>query len=152
MKATALLLLFVIGSPFSGSSQIPDLRPYKTRAAKLEALARVCDSLSAAGKYEDEKMVAAHALRLTDANDPENNSRFHFYLGVVFGEAGEPDSSMVHYERSLYFARKAQKPQRVKSALSKLSHLYLHSTGVGEKSDATVKELLLIADTSRNEF
>jgi hypothetical protein len=41
MKATALLLLFVIGSPLFGYSQIPDLRPYKTNAAKLEALACV---------------------------------------------------------------------------------------------------------------
>ncbi|MCE6987933.1 tetratricopeptide repeat-containing sensor histidine kinase [Dyadobacter sp. CY323] len=154
MRNCFLVAMLLCAVPETATAQvIPDLTKYKTINTKLEALADLCDTLSDREDYERERQVATYALSITPASDFNHLSLFHFYLGVVteYQGSGAADSSFYYYEKALAIARKGKVPVRIREALARLLFKYSNAAGYASKSDAALKEILRIVDTTKSE-
>lgn len=146
-----LLLLLLSGSAWLPGRTIPDLSAYKTTKEKLKALAVVCDSLNALAEAGKVKTISKYALGIIPAGDFYNKSLFYFYLAVCYEGDVKKDSCISAYETSVDYARKAKSPVRVKNALNRLIYIYANEPGYRSRSESTIRELLGIIDTTRNE-
>lgn len=146
-----LLLLFLCVAGQLYGQVIPDLSAYKTSKQKLYRLAVACDSLNALAEVEKVKTISKYALGIIPADDFYNKSLFYFYLGVCYESDTKKDSCIMALETSVDYARKAKNPARVKKGLGRLIYVYANVPGYRSQSDATIKELLGIIDTTRSE-
>ncbi|MBE9464000.1 ATP-binding protein [Dyadobacter subterraneus] len=153
MGRTALLFFVFLGILKTAHAQvIRDLKPFKTNAQKLDYLSKVCDSLSHAGKVEDERAVARFALKMIKPDDLKNLTRFNFFLAFTYGETGQGDSTIYYYEKSIVYGRKDKNPVEIKKALQRLLFSYVNEKKYSNKANNALKELLAISDTTKDEL
>jgi signal transduction histidine kinase len=151
MKITVLVLFLLLSSNLTGAQELPDLSKYKTTTQKLEALADICDSLNQHEGYEQEKVIGGYALKLIPANNWYYLSLFNYNLGIAW-ETSNSDSAFFFHEKSLEYAKKARLPKRVQLSLERLLFNYTNTAGKKRQSDAKLKEVLTLLDTTKNEL
>lgn len=149
MNRILLPLLFLFTTLANGQA-IPDVSAYKTEKEKLKALARSCDSLFKIPDIASIRSISNYVLAKPETDD-YNRSLFYFYLAAAYEGDIDADSCIKTYEYSIAFGRKANSPKRVRNALDRLLYIYSNTPGYNRQSEATVKELLGIIDTTRNE-
>ncbi|CAG5002192.1 Adaptive-response sensory-kinase SasA [Dyadobacter sp. CECT 9275] len=150
MRIFLILLITLAGVSEISAQAMPDLKAYKTIPAKLEALSHICDSLIEQEDYEQEKRVAAYALRMVPATNNYYLALFNFNLGVA-EEYLLGDSTFYYHEKGLAYARKAKSPVRISRSLNRLLFMYNNVAGHTKKVEAALKEVLGIIDTTRSE-
>lgn len=149
-----LMLFFVPLSAAKAQYFMPDIKPYKTRAAQLEALVLACDSLreiSPANVFH----IAKYGLSIAPESDYANKSRFKFYISYSYwarGTAGASDTAILYMQQSLNDANQSGEFVRVVNALQELLTYYLNSPGYEAQRDHTAILIANIVDTTKSDL
>lgn len=151
-NALLALLCFVTFGDVAAQLPVPgfDATKYKTSKERLKALSDICDSLNRVEEYKKTFNTARYALQITPADDYYNLSLFNFYIGVYY-QGIDGDSSIFYLEKSVAYARRADRPKRIINGLDRLLYMYSAMDGYASQRDKTAKEVLYIVDTTRND-